>query len=77
MPREYVMADGILVGMRNQRRYVVSISEGVCSGRVILYLWMGISAFELLTSIFMPYSMSSMTSIANYSLHSYDVCVIR
>ena len=71
------MAAAILVGLRSRRRCVVSMAEGVFSGRIILYLWKGINIFELPASIFTPYSMSSMTSIANYSLHSHDICVIR
>ena len=55
----------------------MAMAGGVFSERVILYLWREIDVFELLASIFTPYSMSNMTSIAKYSLHSYDIGVIR
>ena len=67
----------ILVWIRSRGRRVVSRAEGVFSDRVILYLWREINLFELLASIFTPYSMSNTTSIANYSLHPHDICVIR
>ena len=74
MPRDYVKVAAILKRAGSRRRCVMSMAEGVFSGRVILYLWKDINVFEISASIFTPYSMPNMTSIANYSLHSYYIC---